>query len=75
LFESDATTATATHLNGLPLTKAQPAQSDEIVVLYATGLGPTSPAAIANQIPQSAASITDRADFRVVLNGTTSILN
>ena len=39
------------------------------MVLYATGLGQTAPAAIPNEIPQIAASITDRADFRVLLNG------
>jgi uncharacterized protein (TIGR03437 family) len=70
LFQSDATTVIATHGNGPLVTKTQPAQRNEVVVLYATGLGSTAPAAIANQIPQSAAPITDRANFRVVLNGT-----
>lgn len=46
LFQSDATTAIATHGNGPLVTAAQPAQRGEIVVLYATGLGPTLPAAI-----------------------------
>ena len=69
LFESDATTVIATHGNGPPVTAAQPAQPGEVVVLHATGLGPTLPAAIPNQIPQTAAGIVDRADFRVVLNG------
>jgi len=69
LFQSDATTAIATHGNGPLVTAAQPAQRGEIVVLYATGLGPTWPAAIPNQIPQAAAWIVDRANFRVVLNG------
>ena len=69
LFQSDATTAIATHGNGPLVTAAQPAQRGEIVVLYATGLGPTLPAAIPNQIPQAAAWIVDRANFRVVLNG------
>jgi uncharacterized protein (TIGR03437 family) len=69
LFQSDATTVIATHGNGPPVTEAQPAQPGEVVVLYATGLGPTLPAAIPNEIPQAAAWIVDRADFRVVLNG------
>jgi uncharacterized protein (TIGR03437 family) len=70
LFQADSINVIATHGNGPLVTPSQPAQSNEVVVLYATGLGATSPAAIPNQIPQAAASITDRADFRVVLNGT-----
>jgi len=70
LFQADATTILATHGNGTVVNKAQPAQHGEVIVLYATGLGTTSPATIANQIPRSAASITDKANFRVVLNGT-----
>jgi uncharacterized protein (TIGR03437 family) len=69
LFQSDATTAIATHGNGPLVTAALPSQRGEIVVLYATGLGPTLPAAIPNQIPQAAAWIVDRVDFRVMLNG------
>jgi uncharacterized protein (TIGR03437 family) len=70
MFQSDATTVIATHGNGPLVTAAAPAQPGEIVVIYVTGLGPTSPAAIPNQIPQTAAWIVDRSDFRVVLNGT-----
>jgi uncharacterized protein (TIGR03437 family) len=69
LFQADAVNVVATHGNGPLVTPDQPAQANEIVVLYATGLGGTSPAAIPNQIPQTAAWITDRADFRVVLSG------
>jgi uncharacterized protein (TIGR03437 family) len=42
LFQSDATTAIATHGNGPLVTAAQPAQRGEIVVRYATGLEPDS---------------------------------
>ena len=69
LFQSDATTVVATHGNGPPVTAQQPAQRGEVVVLYATGLRATVPAAIPNQIPETAAWIADRADFRVALNG------
>jgi uncharacterized protein (TIGR03437 family) len=69
LFQSDATTAIATHGNGPLVTAAAPAQPGEVVVLYATGLGPTAPASLPNQIPQFAASIVDLADFRLLLNG------
>ena len=51
------------------MTAAQPALRGGVVVLYATGLGPTLPAASPNQIPQAAAWIVDRADFRVAVSG------
>ncbi len=69
LFQSDATTVIATHGNGPLVTADSPAQAGEVVVLYATGLGPTAPATLPNQIPQTAARIIDSADFQVVLNG------
>jgi uncharacterized protein (TIGR03437 family) len=69
LFQAEGATVIATHGNGPFVTMTQPAQGGEVVVLYATGLGATLPAAIPNQIPPSAAWIVDRADFRVVLNG------
>jgi uncharacterized protein (TIGR03437 family) len=69
LFQLDATTVVATHGNGPLVTAASPAQPGEVVVLYATGLGPTAPAALPNQIPQFAASIVDLVDFQVLLNG------
>jgi uncharacterized protein (TIGR03437 family) len=69
LFQSDSTTVIATHGNGPLVTAAAPAQAGEVVVLYATGLGPTAPPAIANEIPLSAASIADRGGFRLLLNG------
>jgi uncharacterized protein (TIGR03437 family) len=69
LFQSDASTVVATHGNGPLVTPQAPAQAGEVVVLYATGLGPTEPAVVAHEIPVAAASIVDRADFQVVLNG------
>lgn len=68
LFQSDATTAIATHGNGPVVTAASPAHPGEIVVFYATGLGATSPPPILNQIPQAAARII-QSGFRVLLNG------
>jgi uncharacterized protein (TIGR03437 family) len=69
LFQSDAATVVATRGNGPLVTPDAPAQAGEVVILYATGLGPTEPATIANEIPAAAASIVDRANFQVVLNG------
>jgi uncharacterized protein (TIGR03437 family) len=69
LFQSDPTTVIATHGNGPLVTSTSPAQAGEVVVLYATGLGPTAPAALPNQVAQSAAWIVDLADFHLLLNG------
>jgi uncharacterized protein (TIGR03437 family) len=69
LFQADAQTVIATHGNGPLVTPAAPAKGGEVVVLYATGLGPTSPAAIPDQLATSAAMIANLADLRVLLNG------
>jgi uncharacterized protein (TIGR03437 family) len=69
LFQSDATTVIATHGNGPLVTADSPAVPGEIVVLYATGLGETAPAAINGTLPEMAAPLADLADFQVVLNG------
>jgi uncharacterized protein (TIGR03437 family) len=70
LFQMDATTVIATHGNGPLVTGAAPAKRGEVVVVYATGLGITTPPAIANQIPQSLAPLADMGTFQVLLNGT-----
>jgi uncharacterized protein (TIGR03437 family) len=69
LFQADATTVVATHGNGPPVTADSPAAPGEIVVLYATGLGVTAPAAICGWIPELAAPLADLTDFEVLLNG------
>lgn len=69
LFQSDATTVLGVHLNGSTITAASPAQPGEVVVLFASGLGPTNPAAIPNQIPQQAASVTPISSFSMLING------
>jgi uncharacterized protein (TIGR03437 family) len=68
-FQSDATTILGIHVDGSTITAASPAKAGEIVVLFASGLGPTNPAAIPNQIPQSAASITPMSNFSMLING------
>ena len=69
LFQLDATTVLAVHLNGSTITAASPAQAGEVVVLFASGLGPTNPAAIPNQIPHQAASVTPISSFSMLMNG------
>jgi uncharacterized protein (TIGR03437 family) len=70
LFQMDATNVIATHGNGPLVTKASPAKGGEVVVLYATGLGITTPPAIAHQIPVGIAPLADMSSFQVLLNGT-----
>jgi uncharacterized protein (TIGR03437 family) len=69
LFQFDAATVLAVHLDGSTITAASPAQPGEVVVLFASGLGPTNPAAIPNQIPQQAASVTPISSFTMLING------
>jgi uncharacterized protein (TIGR03437 family) len=69
LFQLDATTVLAVHLDGSTITAASPAKAGEVVVLFASGLGPTNPAAIPNQIPQQAASVTPLSSFQMMING------
>jgi len=70
LFQTDAITALGVHLDNSLITAASPARPGEIVVLYATGVGPTSPAAIPDQIPHTAASVTPLSGFSLLMNGT-----
>jgi len=69
MFQSDARIVIATHGNGPLVTSASPAKAGETVVLYASGLGPTSPPAIANKLAQVAAQVSNVGDFRVWING------
>jgi len=68
LFQLDATTVLAEHLDYSLVTASSPAHPGEVVVLYASGLGPTSPPAIPDQIPQQAATITPMSSFTVLIN-------
>jgi uncharacterized protein (TIGR03437 family) len=68
-FQSDATTVLGVHLDGSLISSTAPAHAGEVVVLFASGLGPTNPAAIPNQIPQQAATVTPLSSFTLLLNG------
>lgn len=69
LFPWEDSLAIATHGLGPLVTREQPAQRGELVVLYAGGLGPTIPTTAPNQIPQVAARLVRTSAFQVRLNG------
>jgi uncharacterized protein (TIGR03437 family) len=59
----------ATHLNGTLVSPAAPASSGEIIVIYAAGLGKTTPATTAGRIATSAAVISEASQMQVLLAG------
>ena len=68
LFQLDAVTALATRPDGTTITASAPAQPGEVIVLYGSGMGPTIPPAVPNQVPQTAATLAV-SGFQVLLNG------
>ena len=70
LFPLDPTTAVATRADGSLVSWEQPAKPGEMVVLYATGLGPTNPNPPYGQVPHTAALIERLDELEVLLNGT-----
>lgn len=69
LFQLDAKTVVATRADWWVITTEAPARSGEYVVLYATGLGDTTPPIVYGQAPQTAAPIQRLAEFQVWLGG------
>lgn len=69
LFQFDAEYVVGTKVDGSGVTPTSPALPGETIVLYATGLGRTSPAAISSRIATTASRITRSADFRMILQG------
>jgi uncharacterized protein (TIGR03437 family) len=69
LFQMDPNTAIAVHGDGSLLTAAAPGRPGEDVVLYATGLGVTTPPSAYGEIPMRAARLKDIATFSVILDG------
>jgi uncharacterized protein (TIGR03437 family) len=57
LFTLDGKNVAGTHANGGLLGKTSPAVPGETIVVYGTGLGPTSPALIPGQVPTESASL------------------
>jgi uncharacterized protein (TIGR03437 family) len=69
VFQFDAEYAVGTRTDGSAVTPSEPALPGETIVLYGTGLGRTTPAAIYSQIATTAARVTRSPDFRMVLQG------
>jgi uncharacterized protein (TIGR03437 family) len=65
----DGMTVIAQHLDYSLIPADAPAHDGELIVLYAGGLGQTSPAVPSGQIPQVAAELKDKSNFRVWLDG------
>ena len=69
LFVTGANYALATHADYSLVTDAAPAQPGEIIVLFATGLGKTSPDPAPAEIPQYPATIQNLSTLQVSLGG------
>jgi uncharacterized protein (TIGR03437 family) len=69
LFQLDAHNVVATLVNGSVLTSEAPAHPGDIVVLYATGLGATTPPAVYGQLPMAAAPLAAGANLKILLDG------
>jgi len=69
LFVMAGSYAIATHADNSLITADSPAHSGEIIVVYATGLGKTSPNPAAGTIPQYAATIVNLGSLKVSLGG------
>jgi uncharacterized protein (TIGR03437 family) len=73
LFEIEAAngamTAVATRVNGSLLTTLSPANPGDIVVLWAGGLGATTPLADGLQLPTAAAPLVAGANLSILLDG------
>jgi uncharacterized protein (TIGR03437 family) len=70
LFDLATGYAVATHLDGSLIATTSPAHGGEVIVLYATGMGKTSPNPGYAEIPQYPAPIEDVAGLRITLDGT-----
>lgn len=68
-FQLDAHTIIGAHANGQVVTSDSPAAPGEYIVLYATGLGPTTPQPGYGEIPAGAARLADMANFAILLDG------
>ena len=68
-FQLDPQTVVATRADGSVITAGTAAKPGEYVVLYATGLGETTPPLIYGQVPVGAATLKNINDLKVMLDG------
>jgi uncharacterized protein (TIGR03437 family) len=68
-FEWNGNFAIAEHADGSLITDSDPAQPDEIIVLYAAGLGRTTPDLTPGAIAARATSILYESQMNILLNG------
>jgi uncharacterized protein (TIGR03437 family) len=59
----------ATHADGTPVVETAPAVPGEVIVFYATGLGPTQPNPLDREAMPSAAPLVQLTTFQVLLDG------
>jgi uncharacterized protein (TIGR03437 family) len=69
LFQLDAHNVVASHADGSVLTPSSPAKPGEVVVLWATGLGQTTPPPDGFQIPIAAAPLIADATLSILFDG------
>jgi uncharacterized protein (TIGR03437 family) len=68
-FEWNGNFALATHADGSLVSSSAPAQPGEIIVLYAVGLGRTSPDVASGHIVSTATGILYLSELQILLNG------
>lgn len=68
IYQLDETTVIATRPDGSLVDKDHPATAGEVIVLYATGFGPTEPDVLYGELPTRAAPIKRLSEFKVFLN-------
>lgn len=68
-FTADGSAPIAVRADGSLVTAGAPARPGEVIVLFATGLGATVPPLDALRLPDRAASISQRAEFSLLLDG------
>jgi uncharacterized protein (TIGR03437 family) len=70
-FQLDERTVIATAADGAPLTRLKPGRPGDIVILYATGLGPLIPPPGYGEVVRTPATVADARRLRLEINGET----
>jgi uncharacterized protein (TIGR03437 family) len=69
-FTFDGTHIAATHADNSPISRVSPAKPGEIIVMYGTGFGPTSPPTPAGELVSSAHQIDPMSTLAISINET-----